>query len=170
MSLRALIEGKQRRTAKLPILIGNPSVAAAAVEKARRALVLHEETLARKPSGKKPTAAERKKTEQLREDLKAVVSDFAAMTVEVELQSLPEDEWEALFATVEPGEDGDYDLTSIHAPLLAASCTDPELQDAEWWAGELKKPTWTDGDKGLITRILLELNIYGPRFEALGKG
>jgi hypothetical protein len=170
VSVRALIEGKQRRTAKLPILVGNPSAAAAAVESARRALVLHEETLKRKPSGKKPTVAERKRSDQLRADLKAVVEQFAAMTVEVELQSLPEDEWEALFGSIEPGEDGGYDLGAIQAPLLAASCTDPELQDEAWWSEQLARPEWTDGDKGLITRILLELNIYGPRFEALGKG
>lgn len=170
MSLRELIEAKQRRTAKLPILVGNPSVAAAEVEAARRALVLHEELLARKPSGKKPTAAEKRRTETLRADLKSVVEKFQQMTIEVELQSLPDDEWEALFGDLEPGEDGEIDLTSIHAPLLAASCVDEELQDADWWKQQLSRPEWTDGDKGLISRILLELNLYAPRFEALGKG
>lgn len=167
MGLRALIEAKQRRTARWPLLVGDPTAAAGAVESARRALVLHDEKLAGKD---KPTAAEKKRADKLRADLRAAVDAFGACTVEIELQSLPDDEWEALFGPIEPDASGDIDLSSIHAPLLAASCTDPELQDADWWAEQLKKPTWTDGDKASLSRVLLELNAFAPRFDALGKG
>jgi hypothetical protein len=161
----------RRSTAKWPLLVGNPSAAAADVEAARRPLALHQEAMAAKRSqGKKPTAAERKIGEQLQADLKAAVERFGAVTVEIELQSLPEDEWEALFGPLEEDEGGSLDLGSIHAALLAASCTDPELQDAEWWAEQLAGPAWTDGDKASLSRALLELNVYAPKFDALGKG
>jgi hypothetical protein len=171
VSLRDLIEAKQRRTAKLPILVGNPSAAAAEVESTRRALAMHHETLAvKKAAGKKATVAERKRETELRDALKQAVDQLAGLTVEVELQALPDDEWEALFGGLEADESGDIDLTSIHAPLLAASAIDPDLQDADWWAEQLKKPEWTDGDKAAISRTLLELNAFAPRSDALGKG
>jgi hypothetical protein len=171
VSLRELIEAKQRRTAKWPLLVGNPSAAAADVESARRALVLHEEALDRKKqAGKKPTVTERKRGEELRADLKAAVDRFGAVTVDVELQALPDDEWEALFDPLEEDANGEIDMSSILAPLLAASCTAPELQEEQWWAEQLRKPSWTDGDKAALSRTFLELNTYAPRFDALGKG
>lgn len=171
MGLRDLIEAKQRRTATWPLLVGNPSAAAAAVETARKALAVHEAGVeGKKAQSKKPTAADRKRGEQLRDALKAAVEDYLALTVEVELQALPDDEWESLFGPLEPDESGDLDITSILAPLLGASCTDPELQDADWWAAQLARPEWTDGDKATLSRTLLELNVYAPQFAALGKG
>lgn len=169
MGLRDLIEGKQRRTAKVPILIGNPSVAAAEVTTFRVALAAHlAEVDGRKP--KKPTKADTDREKQLRANLAEAEQRQAAMLVEVEVQSLPDDEWETALATL-PEEDRDsYELNGILAALLAASCTDPELQDADWWAAQLKRPEWTDGDKSTISRTLLELNVLMPRLAALGKG
>ena len=92
------------------------------------------------------------------------------MTVDIELQSLPDDEWEAAIAQLDEDARDSYDLTAVHAVLLAASCTDPELQDADWWAEQLSKPTWTDGDRSALSSALLNLNVMAPRFEALGKG
>lgn len=171
MSLRDLIEAKQRRTTKWPLMVGNPSVAGAEVESARRALVAHEEALERKKqAGKKPSAAERKRSEDLRADLKAAVDRFGAIAVEIELQALPDHQWEALFDPLTADDAGDIDMSSILAPLLAASCTDPELQDVGWWSEQLAKPSWTDGDKAALSRTFLELNTFAPRFDALGKG
>lgn len=171
MSLRDRISAKQRRTATWPLLVGNPAAAAAEVETFRKALAAHEAVQGeRKKAGKRPTKADRERGEQLRADLTAALQRAADTVVMVELQSLPDDEWEALFGPIEPDEDGDYDLREIHAVMLAASCTDPELQDAQWWEQELSGPQWTAGDRSTLSRVLLELNVYAPRFDALGKG
>lgn len=171
MSLRDLIEAKQRRTVTWPLLVGNPSAAAAEVETFRKALDLHQAGVAEKrKGGKRPTKADLQRDGQLKSDLKAALERMAATVVNIELQSLPEDEWEALFGSIEPDGDGEYDLRPIHAVALAASCTDPDLQDVDWWAEQLRRPEWSDGDKAAISRTLLELNIYAPRFDLLGKG
>jgi hypothetical protein len=34
----------------------------------------------------------------------------------------------------------------------------------------LARPEWTDGDKAAISRTMLELNVYAPRLDVLGKG
>lgn len=163
MSLRALIEAKQRRTAKLPILVGNPGAAAAEAQTFRTALAMHQAGVKeRAKTGAEPTEEEAAQEENLRGQLQAALERQAASIVEIELQSLPGDEWDAIFGPLEPDEHGDIDLTAIHAPLLAASCTDPELQDAEWWAEQLRRPEWTDGDRASISRKLLELNVYAP--------
>ena len=169
MGLRDLIEGKQRRTAKVPILIGNPSAAAAEVATFRVALATHlAEMDGKRP--KKPTKADQDREKQLRADLEEAERRHAAIVVDVEVQSLPEDEWEAALAGLPEEARESYELNDILAVLLAASCVDEELQDADWWAAQLARPTWTDGDKSAISRTLLELNVLVPRLAALGKG
>ena len=171
MGLRDLIEGKQRRTAKVPILIGNPSAAAGEVATFQVALAAHlAEIDGKKRAGKKPTKADQDREKQLRADLEESMQRQAALVVDVEVQSLPEDEWEAALATLPEEARDSYELNDILAVLLAASCVDPELQDAGWWTEQLKRPTWTDGDKSAISRTLLELNVFVPRLAALGKG
>lgn len=170
MGLRELIEGKQRRTAKLPILVGDPSAAAAEVDTFRSALAVHlAEVEMKKGAGKRPSKADGEREQQLRDDLKAAQDRMAATVVEVEVQSLSDDEWEAALAGLPDDDRENFELDAIHAPLLAASCTDPELQDADWWAAQLKGEAWTDGDKAVISQTLLQLNVLAPRFEALGK-
>jgi hypothetical protein len=158
VSLRDLIDAKQRRTARLPILVGDPGPAMAEVAKVQAALQAHMESV----GGREPTEDEAAREAQLRADARAALERQAAMIVWVNLQSLPDDEWDAMTGDLEPGENGLPDLTPIHAPLLAASCTDSELQDAEWWGVALKRPEWTDGDRASITQKLFELNIYAP--------
>lgn len=171
MTLRDLIEAKQRRTVTWPLLVGNPSAAAAEVETFRKAYDLHQAALAEKRrAGKRPTKADLQREGKVKADLKAALGRMAATVVNIELQSLPDDEWEGLFGSIEPDENGEFDLGPIQAALLAASCIDPDLQDADWWAEQLKRPEWTDGDKAAISRTLLELNVYAPRFDLLGKG
>lgn len=153
MSLRALIEGRQRRTASLPILVGDLGAAAREVATFRAALQAQQQK-----AGGKDTAAVKK----ARRELEQAQERQAACVAEVELQALPADEWEALFGPIEPDEDGGLDLSEIHAVALAASCIDPELQDADWWAEQLKGPQWTSGDRAAITQKLLELNTFAP--------
>jgi hypothetical protein len=170
VSLRDLIAAKQRRTVTWPLLVGNPSAAAAEVTTFQRALDVHEALVAEvKRSGKRPTKAQIQRSGKLREDLQSAVKRMQDCVVSIELQSLPDDEWEALFGPIEPDEDGDIDISSIHAALLAASCTDPELQDVEWWTEQLNQPTWSKGDKATLSRTLLQLNGGAPQFDFLGK-
>lgn len=171
MGVRELIEGKQRRTATHPILVGNPSAAAAELKQLQASLLEHVKALGDKSrAGKKPTKADNDRESQLKAAIEAAESRRAAMTVDIELQSLPDYEWEAALEQLDDDEREKYELNGILAVLLAASCTDPELQDAEWWAAQLKRPEWTDGDKSALSQVLLSLNVFAPRFEALGKG
>lgn len=155
MSLRSAIEAKQRRTAKLPVLVGDLAAAAAEVASFRAALAIQ---LEQRGAKTRPTKAE----EKTRADLQAALERQAACVVEIELRALPADEWEALFGPLEPDENGDLDLEEIHALALAASCTDPELQDADWWAEQLKQPHWSRGDKAAISQALASLNMTAP--------
>jgi len=171
VGVRDLIEAKQRRTASQPILVGNPSAAVAEVKQLSVDLLEHMRAMAaKKQAGKKPTKADTDHEAKLKADLESAQKRHASMTVEIELQSLPDDEWEAAIAELDGDARENYDLSSILAVLLAASCTDPELQDAEWWAAQLARPEWTDGDKSSVAATLLNLNVFAPRFEALGKG
>lgn len=171
MGLRDLIEAKQRRTATHPILVGNPSAAAAEIKQLTGELMEHMRSLAaKKKAGKKPTKADTDREAKITAALEAAQARRAEMTVDIELQSLPEDEWEAAIADLPEEARDSYDLSAILSVLTAASCTDPELQDADWWAEQLAKPTWTDGDKSSLSSTLLSLNVFAPRFEALGKG
>lgn len=171
MSLRDLIEAKQRRTVTHPILVGNPSAAVAEIKQLTGELFEHMRSVAdKKKAGKKPTKADSDREAKIKAGLEAAQARRAEMTVEIELQSLPEDEWEAAIAELDDDARESYDLSAILAVLTAASCTDPDLQDADWWAEQLKRPTWTDGDKSALASALLNLNVFAPRFEALGKG
>jgi hypothetical protein len=171
VSLRDLIEAKQRRTATHPILVGNPSAAVAETKRLASEFLEHMRVVAdKKKAGKKPTKADTDKQAKIEADLEAAQARRAEMTVEIELQSLPDDEWEAAIAELGDEDRENFNLSSILAVLTAASCTDPELQDAEWWAAQLARPEWTDGDKSSLASTLLNLNVFAPRFEALGKG
>ncbi|HKN38788.1 MAG TPA: hypothetical protein VJ456_06745 [Acidimicrobiia bacterium] len=169
--MRDRIEAKQRRTVKWPLLVGNPSAAAADIETFRKALAAHQAVLtAKKQAKKRPTKADLAREGQLKADLQSALKRASETVEMIELQSLPEDEWEALFGPIEPDENGELDLTPIHAVALAASCTDPELQDVDWWTEQFKRPEWSAGDRSVLSKMLLELNVYAPRFDVLGKG
>ncbi|WP_372728974.1 hypothetical protein [Nocardioides sp.] len=171
MGLRDLIEAKQRRTVTHPILVGNPSAAVAEIKQLSGDLVEHMRSLAAKrAAGKNPAKADTDREAKIKAALEAAQARRSEMTVDIELQSLPEDEWEAAIAELDEDAREKYDLSAILAVLTAASCTDPELQDAGWWAEQLARPTWTDGDKSSLSSTLLNLNVFAPRFEALGKG
>ena len=152
-------------------MVGNPSAAVAESKQLATDLMEHMRVQAeKKKAGKKPTKADTDREQELTAALEAAQARREAMTVDIELQSLPDDEWEAAIAQLDEDARESYDLTAVHAVLLAASCTDPELQDADWWAEQLSKPTWTDGDRSALSSALLNLNVMAPRFEALGKG
>ena len=157
-SLRSLIEAKERRTAWLPIPIGDVAAATAGVNVARLALQAHQEMLAAREDPDEQSDLEKATGERLVADLGAALEAQRQTVAYVELQALPADEWDAIFGPIEPDEDGEIALDDVRAALLAASCTDPELQDATWWEQQLARPEWSKGDKLLINRTLLDLN------------
>jgi hypothetical protein len=67
--------------------------------------------------------------QRLREELTQALADQQDTVVLVELQALPDDEWDAVFGDIEPDADGEIPLDDFRAALLAASCVDPELRD-----------------------------------------
>jgi hypothetical protein len=86
----------------------------------------------------------------------------------IELQALDDAEWDAILDGLPEGEEG-VDLSAVRAALLAASCTDPELRDEDWWAAQLAKPEYSKGDLLAINNVLLGLNLNVPDGR-LGKG
>jgi hypothetical protein len=165
MSLWDLIEAKQRRTARLPILVGDAVAAMAEIGKVQAALQAHVESV----GDREPTEDEAAAEAQLRADAQAALDRRAATVVWVELQSLPTDEWDGMVGDLEPRENGLPNIRPVLAPLLAASCVDPEGRDAERWAKMLKRPEWTEGDSASAEAKLFELNLYAPSGDP-GKG
>jgi type IV secretory pathway VirJ component len=163
-SLRQLIESKARRTASLPILVGDAEGAAMAVAVAVQALQEH---LA--AAGDDPGDEQRAAEQTLRDGVKQALAAQRETVIEVRLQALPDDEWDAIFGDIEPDEDGEISLDDFRAVLLAASCVDEELRDAAWWESQLARPEWTKGDKLAINNLLLGLNLRVPEGPA-GKG
>jgi hypothetical protein len=163
-SLRERIEAKTRRTASLPILVGDATSATAAVTEALRLL---QNFQAAAPDD--PDEAYRAEEQRLREALQATLNAQAEMVLHVRLQALPADEWEAIFGPIEPDENGDISLDEVRATLLAASCVDEELRDEGWWEEQLARPEWSKGDKLAINQTLLDLN-HSAMLGGSGKG
>lgn len=156
-SLRERIEAKARRTATLPILVGDAAAGMAAVTDALRQLQAHE---ADKPED--PGDEFRAEEQRLRDAVQEAVAAQQEMVVQVKLQALPDDEWEAVFGGVEPDENGELALDEFRAALLAACCVDEDLRDEKWWEQQLSGPQWTKGEKIAADRILLDLNLSAP--------
>ncbi|MCU1617198.1 MAG: hypothetical protein JWO98_4738 [Frankiales bacterium] len=163
-SLRAAIEAKARRTHKLPILVGDALAATKRVAEATEAFQRHMAAQAEEGAESDDEAGQ-----ALREELTAAMEAHAQTVVLVEIQALPSDEWDAIFAPIEPDADGEISLDECRAVLMAASCTDPELQDVVWWEQQFARPEWSKGDKLAINNALLELNHHAPT-GPLGKG
>lgn len=149
--------------------MADPGAAAAEVKQITAELLDHMRSVAKRKD-KKPTKADQQREAEIKAKLEAAQEKRSESTVQVEFQSLPEDEWEAAIADLDGDAQESYDLSAILPVITAASCTDPELQDADWWAGYFKRPSWTIGDKESLRHTLLSLNLSAPRFEALGKG
>jgi hypothetical protein len=156
-SLKERIEAKARRSVSLPILVGDASSAIAAVTEALRALQNYQNAAPEEPDDEF-----RAEEQRLRDGVDEAVAAQREMIVQVKLQALPADEWEAVFGGVEPDEDGELALDDFRAALLAACCVDEDLRDEKWWEEQLSGPQWTKGEKIAADRILLDLNLSAP--------
>lgn len=163
-SLRDRIAAKQRRTASFPLQVGDLGAAQAEVDTFRGALDVHLQVLRdrQERGGGEPTEADHEKTAELRGKLREAQARVADTVVVVELQALPDDEWDAILGEAPEDENGDIDLDDVRGALLAASCTDPDLQDAEWWDEQFARPEYSKGDKIAVNNALLALNLNTP--------
>lgn len=153
MSLRSRIEEKTRRRLTVPIRVSDPS------EDQAQAQTLYAAYQA--AVGAQDADAAAKHEVELEEAAARIRSHW----VDVEMQAMPRDEWRAAtsaWQTVESTEDGPQVVTNwaeAMAPLLAESCVDPELRDADWWAEQLNRPEWSEGDTNALQMALLRLNV-----------
>lgn len=165
-SLRERIEKKTRRTAVFPLQVGDTAAASAQVAAARAQLDLHQQQARERANGGAPSDEDAKRTIVLRGKLKEAKDREADTIVDVHLQSLPPDVWEAVSAAA-PDDDEDY--MSVLPELLAESCTDESLRDADWWREQLYRPEFTLGDRYAALNCVTGLNLNVPRGHQ-GKG
>lgn len=151
-SIRDRIAGKQRRRVVVPILLSDPTEDQ---NLWMGAYTAHEQAKRRDPQDEAEIADLQRQLDEHQERVNA-------HTVEVELLSLPQGEWEAAQAewVTESGDSLDWKNALPH--LLAASCVDEELQDAEWWTTILAGEAWTEGDLDALKTGLLHINISAP--------
>lgn len=162
-SLKERLEAKQRRTVRHPVLVGDAAAAEAEVATFRAALDTHQQVLAgRRRDGVEPTDSEMEQTAKLRGQLSEAQKRLGACVEMVELRALEPAEWDALCDELPEDPDGGYDISVMRSLLMAASCTDPELQDATWWDAQFSRPEWSKGDLLAVNSALLQLNLNTP--------
>lgn len=163
MSLKARIEAKARRTAMLPLQVGDVAAAAAEVEIHRATLDAHLAVLRQRTAdGEQVSDVDHERTEQLRHQLQRAKERQAETVAHVELQALDDVVWDTILEGAPVDEDGDIDLDDVRAALLAASCVDEELRDEAWWTEQLARPEYSKGDTLAINSALLALNLNTP--------
>lgn len=154
MSLRERLEQKQRRRLVVPIQASDPSQDHEAYVGSSAALQIAQ---AKDDSSPEYVA-------QLEKQLADAGDRYRSHYVEIELQALSRDDWEAAMHRWQGDETIDW--AAALAPLLAESCTDVDLQDEAWWVVQLSKPEWTEGDTDSLRMAILTLNVEAmePRY------
>jgi hypothetical protein len=163
-SLRDRIAAKARRTATLPLQVGDTAAAAQEVAVRRAQLDLFQQAVKARVDEQdgERTEEELERIAELQgelRDAKARQEDTVAL---IELVSLPDDEFDAILGAAPVDDGGDIDLEDVRAALLAASCTDESLRDEAWWEEQLADPKYSKGDKLAINNVLLGLNMNTP--------
>lgn len=166
-SLREQLEAKARRTGSIPIQVGDLPAAGARVDRCKIDLDLYLNV--RETSGAEVPEEGDEREQQLRAALLKAMAAMSDAVVQVQVTALPDDEFDMLWADVEPNDDGRLDSDELRAAFLAASCVDEELQDPAWWLEQLSLPSWSKGDKLAVDKYLLDLNMATPVGNA-GKG
>lgn len=146
MSLRERLEAKQRRRLTVPILVSDSTQDQHVLNGAAVALQVAQ-------SREEPQSDEIEILRKAQEEAAAAVQ---AHFVEVELQAMSGNDWEAAMAAWSGDE---IDWPKALAPLLAQSCVDEELQDEQWWSERLADPAWSEGDRDTLKMALLRLNV-----------
>lgn len=150
-SLFEQLEAKQRRRLVQPIQISNPSADQQVWMGVTAALQLAQN----KPDDERDDAT----IANLQKQLDAAWERVRSHYVDIELQSMPRGDWNAAM-TEWQGEEG-IDWAAALAPLIAACCVDPELQDPERWKALLEQDAWSEGDTNSLRMAVLALNVDG---------
>lgn len=146
MSLWDDLERKHRRVVVVPVQISDPSTTMRQMQEVAAAVGLARE------NGELDTVT------SLNARLVELQADYERHFTKVRLQSLPAPQWEAA-TTLYQDEAGRMDWSMALAPLLAESCVDPDLKDAERWEKMLAGDSWSDGDVKAFQAALLHLNV-----------
>jgi len=99
-----------------------------------------------------------------RDELKARYNDQFA---EVWIRAMPRADYEALCQEHSTDDGADWD--ALLPAILAESCEDESLRDADWWAGEFASDRWPQGDWLAVQSTVLQLNMSTPQ-PLVGKG
>lgn len=161
MTLRDRLEGKARRHLDHPVLVGDPRVAAAAVQLATAELLA-----AQSPGGDPATIAEKQAA------VDAADAAYLGCFETVAFDAMDPDEYEDLVASHLDPETGKIDQVACLPALAAACAVDEDLHDPQWWAAQFAKGTWSAGERDDLYHQLYLLNRTAPGLasEALGKG
>lgn len=156
-TLRNRLEAKKRRRIVVPIQVESPENAAASLVAAQNVL-LGLEAIGKPEDDEAVLAATRRVAE--------ATEEHKSCFVDVEFQSIPPADMEALAAMYRKTDDDDdddgIDLLKIVAPLAAASAVDESLQDEGWWTEQLAQDTWTHGEKMSLAGDLININYRSP--------
>ncbi len=150
-SLKEKLEAKQRRRLVQPIPITDSSQDNQLWMGVLAALQLEQQKEGEERSDARLASLQK----QLDDAWERVRSHYA----DVEMQSMPRDEWNAAMLEWQ-GEEG-INWPAALAPLLAASCVDEDLQDESWWRAQLEQDTWSEGDTNSLRMAVLTLNVDG---------
>lgn len=155
--LRARLAAKAVRRVVVPIAVADPTEQEAALQAAHTRLAL----LGAEPSEEAAAKAQA--------DLDAARAAYDECFADVVFHALGADEYEALlehYAIDDPDLDPERDDTvrwdDLLPDLLAASAEDDGLRDPDWWAEQLAKPEWSQGDKLDLRSRLVRINMEVP--------
>lgn len=148
--LRSRLEAKAVRRAYVPVQVSDPGGDRTRMEEANAAYLR-----ASLGSGVLPEV--REEAERALTAAKAAVDTHY---VEVWLRALRADDYEALVGAHLSDDGVDWDKALPVA--LAASAEDESLQDADWWAEQLARDSWTEGDRRQLKTAVLYLNSQAP--------
>lgn len=159
MSLKARLEGKERRRADIPVQVSDPAQDLQRAAEARGLLAQARIT----PGFDAATLAT---LEQAVADAdRAVGSHF----VTVGFTALHPTELEDLVAS-HTTDAGDVDREAMRPALAAACADDAELKDPAWWAEQFASGTWTSGERDSLYHELLSQLHYAVPSGSIPKG
>ena len=150
-SLKKRIAGKQRRRAVVPVLVSDPTTDRHLYMGAVTALAAAQQR-----------GADQAELDALGAQVAEQETAVHGHTAEVEVLALGSARWEELTAQF-VNKDGDgVDWRAALPVLLAESCKDDDLRDAEWWAEQLASDAWSEGDVDALRLAVLYLNVEAP--------
>lgn len=170
LSVKERLAAKAARRSTLDIATEDPNVAYEAWQRAEIALG----AAGIDPQTREPRDVPEDEAKRLAKARDEAEAAYHELFISVQVKALPADEWEALLEAHQLDGDRDPEVEEVldwetMLPLLmAASCEDEELQDADWWAETLAGPGWSTGQKLDLRTRLTKLNVEVP--QRAGKG